>query len=149
MYCKSYDEWFESRTDCQIDLRFYAVRPDKISRKDLMYYDNRARREISEAESYIESLKTYRLDLAKRMQELETMPYHIELSLTRHRGWTGPVTYYLTLSKVYEDNTTEDLQRTTYEGRARHTAIAEYKKLLKLYPGIKATIDITKSPHER
>lgn len=149
MYLKSYDQWFDRREDCQIDLRFYAMRPDKISRKNLMYYDGRALNEIREAEAYIQALKAYRLDLAKRMQSLETMSYHTELSLVRHRGWNDPVSYYLALSKVYEDGTVEDLQRTVYEGRERHTAIADYKKLLKQHPGINAKMDIAKSKYER
>lgn len=149
MYYKDYSEWFETRTECQVSLHFHAVRPDRIQRNQLLYYDERAEREIREAKRYIEGLKEYRLALAKRMQELETMTYHMELSLVRHRGWSGRVTYRLTLSKVYEDGTNEELSSTDYEGKERHKAIAEYRHQLQLHPGINAKMDIAKSPFER
>ena len=150
-----YRNWFDHgghwyKSDADINLRCYVQDPRKIEdAKRIAWLDETAGRMIRDAESTIEALREYRQALAARYAELDAMPYTLKIRLERHKGWNGPVNYFLRLIRVYADGHTADEECTKYPGTERHKAISDYKELVKSRPGITAEIDIQKGKWER
>ena len=116
--------------------------------KQLKMYDKWAVDEIKRAEEHIRAIKEYRLELAARMQALETMTRHTRITLERIKHWRGNVEYYLRTEEVFEDETTRLIESINYSGKERHKAIKDYNTALKLHPGCEAVKDIEKGKWE-
>lgn len=143
---------FASHQDMRLDQYIYLPSPatmDDMTR--LAYYDNSITQQIKTLHAAIETLQAYRQLLYDRAQEIVSAPWHKELRLERKRdGYTGKVTYYLLLLKVYDAKgiSPETIEKTTFPGQERHKAIATYNATLKNHPGIIAEMSISKSRWE-
>lgn len=112
---------------------------EKLKRRD-----DYARKDIERLENALSLLKQYRLELAKRAQELETMNSHIKISLVREKHWKGAVFYFITKERIYSDGSTTVLYKEKYSGTKRHEAIKNFKQLKKEFPQCDFYEDITK-----
>lgn len=129
-------------------IRFNFYPPERIPEMDrLKLYDNWIAQDIAAAEKVIEKAKAYRLELAKRAAQLETMQSHIRVTLKRERR--DNIAYFLYTEKVYEDGTAQRLQSNRYEGKERHKAIKAFRDMRKQYQGYEYIEDIKKSQWER
>lgn len=129
----------------------HTYRPDKVATMDrLMFYDSMARDAIKDAENLLAMAREYRLSLARRAKELEAMPFIIRVTLKREKNtWTGKIRYFLWTEKVFEDDTAQKLDESIYEGRDRHKAIAEFRRIQKEFPGYEFVEDIARGKWER
>lgn len=109
--------------------------------------DNNALSIISEAEKLIANMKEYRADLAARYAALDTMLYHDRLTLTRRKYDT--VNFYLSIDRVFEDGTEQELLREHFTGKDRRAAFARFEALKKAHPGIEVVQDTEKRAWER
>lgn len=75
------------------------------------------------------------------------MGYHDELSIKRQKWNT--VTYFIEVTRIFEDGTEVTQFREEYEGRERSKALKRFDALKKSHPGIIATMDIEKGRWER
>lgn len=116
---------------------------------DLRQRDRYALDQIADLQAAIDRLQAYRLDMADRAQFLATAAYTVSVELHRHRRYKGSVEFYLEIVRTYDDGTRQTENRTTYEGRDRHKAIADYKAACKAHPGAECVLDIEKSRWER
>lgn len=124
-----------------IRFEFYPV--DRVAEVErLKRYDAWMEQNIEAAEAAIKEAKAYRLKLAERAAELETMQSHIRVTLKRERRYN--ITYFLYTEKVYEDGTAKMLQNARYEGKERHKAIKAFRDMQKQYPGYEYIEDIKK-----
>ena len=102
-------------------------------------------------EGVIKRLNEYRVQVAERAALLETAPYNLQLSIIRRKPWrTDPVTYSITISRIYLDKSIRPLEilRETYPGKERYKALARFKELKRQYAGIETVVDIAKSKWE-
>ena len=130
----------------------YIENPARFNQlSDCTRADSMARQDIAHLEGVIKQLKDYRVQVAERAALLETAPYNLRLSIVRRRPWhTDPVTYSITISRVYLDETIRplDILCETYPGKGRYKALARFKELQKQYAGIETVVDIAKSKWE-
>lgn len=130
----------------------YVENPLRFNQlSDCTRADSMARQDIAYLEGVIKQLKDYRVQVAKRAALLETAPYNLRLSIVRRRPWrTDPVTYSITISRIYLDESIRPLEilRETYPGKERHKALARFKELQKQYAGIETVVDIEKGKWE-
>ncbi|MGO5113631.1 hypothetical protein ACTQ33_01140 [Candidatus Avoscillospira sp. LCP25S3_F1] len=150
----SYRQWFDHgswyKSDNYLDSRCYVADPDKQNDlKTIQWLDKQAAAYIEQYAATLARVQEYRAALAARYAELVSMPYRMQLELTRHKQYQGPVTYWLRLNRVYADGHVEHEQETKYPGTERHKAIAEFERMKKQRPGIEAVKDIAKGKWER
>lgn len=130
----------------------YVENPLRFNQlSDCTRADSMARQDIAYLEGVIKQLKDYRVQVAKRAALLETAPYNLQLSIIRRKPWrTDPVTYSVTISRIYLDESIRPLEilRETYPGKERHKALARFKELQKQYAGIETVVDIEKGKWE-
>ena len=115
-----------------------------ISRKDADIA-----RQIERMERLIDDLRDYRVALAQRYAELETMPYTRVLTLKRDPSYKGRVTYWVTITHRMPDGTETDELREKYAGQERAKAFARFSALQKQYPGIASVKDVARRSWER
>lgn len=129
----------------------YVRDPAKMSKAaDVTYRDKAAAQQIAELERYIADLKDYRLALAARYAELDTMPYTLRLDLERYPAWNGRgVRFEIRIMKRYQDGTTVSELDEQYSGKLRRQALARFEELKKQRPGIETWIDIERRSWER
>lgn len=128
----------------------YVETPESLkSAKEISYRDHSAAQNIAEMEKYIELLKLYRIELARRYSQLETMSYKDTLYLERSPHWKGHIEYVIRIERVMEDGTKTEPFRETFPGKERHKAFARFDELRKQHPGIEAVKDIERRPWER
>lgn len=135
----------------ETQVRLYTYDPSNVTDMEkLLLYDRWAKRAIEDAENLIQEAQAYRLQLADRVRELQEMRFHVRVTLKRNKdAWTGKIHYSLKTEKAYEDGTAQELDISTFEGKERHKAIAEFKSLKKRFPGYEFVEDIQKSRWER
>lgn len=134
---------------CQVHL--YGQDPAAmLDLKSLESADRRAADDIRRLESYAEALKLYRAAIAQRYQELATAPTVPVITLKRSTktSYSG-IQYTLAEYRQYLDGTRAELRHTTYSGKERHKAIADFNAAVKAHPGITAEMDIAKGRWER
>lgn len=150
-YLDRFQQYGSLSNEADIRMLGHIIHPDKLTADRVRMYDDTAARLIKEAQSLVDDLKEYRQALAARYAELATMPSKPELKLERRKDSYngGKVYYYITITNVFEDGTTTDELRETYNGTDRHEAIKRYEELLKQRPGITAEKKIEKSKWER
>lgn len=110
-------------------------------------YDEWAARDIAELESYLGAMREYRAALAKRYGQLETMSYSLRIDAERRKRET--VTYFVHITKVYEDGTEAAETRKTFAGKERAKFFAYLRELEKQYPKAARKYDLEKSRWER
>lgn len=127
------------------------TRPETIYETgDIKRYDRNAAGDIAQLESLLAELKEYRLDLAQRFAELETMPYTYKLYLTRYKSWsTKHVTYTVRLARVLPDGKEIDERREQFGGADRKKAFELFAQIKRERPGIEAIQDTDKKQWER
>lgn len=95
--------------------------PEDIARKDADIA-----RQIERMERLIDDLRDYRVALAQRYAELETMPYTRVLTLKRDPSYKGRITYWVTITRRMSDGTEIDELREQYAGQDRAKAFARF-----------------------
>lgn len=118
--------------------------PEDIARKDADIA-----RQIARMERLIDDLRDYRVALAQRYAELETMPYTRVLTLKRDPSYKGRITYWVTITRRMSDGTETDELREKYAGQERAKAFARFAALQKQYPGIASVKDVARRRWER
>lgn len=116
---------------------------------DIAWRDGQVAVEIKRLESMIDDLRDYRVALAQRYAELETMPYTRVLTLRRDPSYKGRITYWVTITRRMSDGTETDELREQYAGKDRAQAFARFSALQKQYPGIASVKDIARRSWER
>ena len=109
---------------------------------DVRRQDDKAARFISECEHLITQLREYRQDLAKRYNDLATMPSTISIELQRYKSYYGNVEFYIRHWTTYSDGTKTETETEKFSGKERHLAIKRFKELKKQFPGIEAKSNI-------
>lgn len=110
---------------------------DEVRRQDV-----RASKLISDCEHLITQLREYRQDLAKRYNDLATMPSKQSIELQRYKAYQGNVTFYIRYFTTYADGTKCETGTEEYSGKDRHIAIKRFAELQKQHPGIEAKSNI-------
>lgn len=116
---------------------------------DVAWRDGQVAAEIKRLESMIDDLRDYRVALAQRYAELETMPYTRVLTLKRDPSYKGRITYWVTITRRMSDGTETDELREKYAGQDRAKAFARFGVLQKQYPGIASVKDVARRSWER
>lgn len=132
------------------ELYLYGRRPGAIYELDeLQREDERSARMIDDLESMVDCLKQHRQAIATRYQELATAPTVPVITLKRTNTSYKGIQYTLTHYRQYLDGTRAEISHTTYSGKERHKAIADYNAAVKAHPGITAEMDIAKGRRDR
>ena len=134
----------------------YIKHPRKISTlEDAAYYDKIAAEEIEHIKNKIDLLNSYRAELFKRYQEIDTASYKMQLSIKRERfsryGSNDRISYFVTVEKIFNrsDIHPQTIIQEKYPGRERHKALKRFEELKKQYAGIEAVKDVDKKSWER
>lgn len=115
---------------------------------DVAWRDGQVAVEIKRLESMIDDLRDYRVALAQRYAELETMPYTRVLTLKREPSYKGRITYWVTITRRMSDGTETDELREQFPGKDRAKAFARFAALQKQYPGIASVKDVARRSWE-
>ena len=116
---------------------------------DVAWRDGQVAAEIKRLESMIDDLRDYRVALAQRYAELETMPYTRVLTLKRDPSYKDRITYWVTITRELADGTKIDELSEQYAGNERAKAFSRFTSLQKQYPGIPSVKDIARRSWER
>lgn len=144
-YNSLFERYGSTCSEADIKIYGYLTRPDKLNTFErIRYMDDSAARIIADCKRLVSQLTTYRQDLAKRYNELATMPSRDRLLLERVPKYNGKIVYYIRFFTDYEDGTTVNTASEVFEGRDRSKAIARFEELKKQRPGIDAEKRITK-----
>lgn len=128
----------------------YVQQPKRYkTTEDIARKDADIARQIERMERLIDDLRDYRVALAQRYAELETMPYTRVLALKRDPSYKGRITYLVTITRELADGTKIDELREQYAGNERAKAFARFADLQKQYPGIASVKDIACRSWER
>lgn len=139
----------EQETDEQ-RIYIYVEQPHALKTPhDIAWRDGQVAVEIKRLESMIDDLRDYRVALAQRYAELETMPYTRVLTLKRDPSYKGRITYWVTITRRMSDGTETDELREQYAGQDRAKAFARFAALQKQYPGIASVKDVARRSWER
>lgn len=95
--------------------------PEDIARKDADIA-----RQIERMQRLIDDLRDYRVALAQRYAELETMPYTRVLTLKRDPSYKGRITYWVTITRRMSDGTETDELCEQFHGQDRAKAFARF-----------------------
>lgn len=117
--------------------------PEDITRKDADIA-----RQIERMQRLIYDLRDYRVALAQRYAELETMPYTRVLTLKRDPSYKGRITYWVTITRRMSDGTETDELCEQFHGQDRAKAFARFAALQKQYPGIASVKDVARRSWE-
>ena len=118
--------------------------PEDIARKDADIS-----RQIERIDRLIDDMRDYRVALAHRYAELETMPYTRVVTLKRDPSDKGGITYWVTITRELTDGTKIDELREQYAGNERAKAFARFEDLQKQYHGIASVKDVARRSWER
>lgn len=144
-YNSLFERYGSACSEADIKIYGYLTRPDKLDTFErIRYMDDSAARIIADCKRLVNQLTTYRQDLAKRYNELATMPSRDRLLLERVPKYNGKIVYYIRFFTDYEDGTTVNTASEVFEGRDRSKAIARFEELKKQRPGIDAEKRIAK-----
>lgn len=87
----------------------YVQQPKRYkTTEDIARKDADIARQIERMERLIDDLRDYRVALAQRYAELETMPYTRVLTLKRDPSYKGRITYWVTITRRMSDGTETD-----------------------------------------
>ena len=129
--------------EAEIKLFSWLNAPETCCRfDDVRRQDDKAALLISECEHLITQLREYRQDLAKRYNDLATMPSTKSIELQRYKSYYGNVEFYIRHWTTYSDGTKTETKTEKFSGKERHLAIKRFKELQKQFPGIEAKSNI-------
>lgn len=138
------------RLEAEQRVYIYAQQPRRYKTpEDIAHKDADIARQIARMERLIDDLRDYRVALAQRYAELETMPYTRVLTLKRDPSYKGRITYWVTITRRMSDGTETDELREQYAGKDRAKAFARFAALQKQYPGIASAQDTARRSWER
>ena len=127
----------------------YVQQPKRYkTTEDIARKDADIARQIERMERLIDDLRDYRVALAQRYAELETMPYTRVLTLKRDPSYKGRITYLVTITLELTDGTKIDELREQFHGQDRAKAFARFAALQKQYPGIASVKDVARRSWE-
>ena len=127
----------------------YVQQPKRYkTTEDIARKDADIAHQIERMERLIDDLRDYRVALAQRYAELETMPYTRVLTLKRDPSYKGRVTYLVTIARELADGTKIDELREQFPGQERAKAFARFASLKKQYPGIASVKDVARRSWE-
>ena len=109
---------------------------------DVRRQDDKAARLIAECEHLITQLREYRQDLAKRYNDLATMPSKQSIEFQRYKSYRGNVTFFIRHFTTYADGTKCETETEEFSGKDRHIALKRFAELQKQFPGIEAKSNI-------
>lgn len=133
-----------------LNIRCYLLKPANLKEtKNVAYYDDVAARCIMQCETIVQQLKEYRLALARRYAELETMAFKERLEIERQPHWQGHIEYWVRIVKCYQDGSEVITYSKRYKGKERREAIKRFEELKKSRPGIDVIKDIEKRQWEK
>lgn len=128
----------------------YVQQPKRYkTTEDIARKDADIARQIERMERLIDDLRDYRVALAQRYAELETMPYTRVLTLKRDPSYKGRITYLVTITRELADGTKIDELREQFHGNERAKAFARFADLQKQYPGIASVKDVDRRSWEK
>lgn len=140
----------DERESAEQRVYIYAQHPRALKTpRDVAYRDGQAALDIKRLEALIDNLRDYRVALAQRYAELETMPYTRVLTLRRDPSYKGRITYWVTITRRLSDGTETDELREQFSGQERAKAFARFAALQKQYPGIASVQDTARRSWER
>lgn len=149
-YADFYSQYGRETNVYKHELYLYGRRPGAIYDLDeLQREDERSANMIADLEAMVDCLKQHRQAIAERYQELSTAPTVPVITLKRTKTIYNGIQYTITHYRQYLDGTRAEISHTTYSGKERHKAIADYKAAVKAHPGITAEMDIAKGRWER
>ena len=96
---------------------------------DVAWRDGQVAADIKRLESMISDLRDYRVSLAQRYAELETMPYTRVLTIKRDPSYKGRITYWVTITRELADGTKIDELCEQFPGQDRAKAFARFAAL--------------------
>ena len=104
--------------------------PDRIIDDDRRIQDVIKR--CDELKSFLEKR---RANLAAQYNKLILDGSHTRLTIERQGDrWQNKIYYFITIEEIYSNDSFNILSNKKYEGKERHKAIAEFKKLRKEFP---------------
>ena len=128
----------------------YVQQPKRYkTTEDIARKDADIAHQIERMERLIDDLRDYRVALAQRYAELETMPYTRVVTLKRDPSYKGRITYWVTITRELADGTKIDELREQFPGQERAKAFARFASLKKQYPGIASVKDVARRSWER
>lgn len=131
-------------------VHIYVQQPKRYkTAEDISRKDADIARKIERLEHLIDDLRDYRVALAQRYADLETMPYARVLTLKRDPSYKGRITYWVTITRELADGTKIDELREQFPGKDRSKAFARFAALQKQYPGIASVKDVARRSWER
>ena len=140
----------DERETAEQRIYIYVQQPRTLkTQQDVALSDGYVADEIKRLESMIDDLRDYRVALAQRYAELETMPYTRVLTLKRDPSYKGRITYWVTITRRMSDGTETDELREQFPGQDRAKAFARFAALQKQYPGIASVKDVARRSWER
>lgn len=147
----SYRDRFSAYKDtAELHCPGYIYKPESLrTLKDVQSADTNAAQIIGACKALIADMQEYRLDLAKRYNDLATMPFKETLTLERYVNYDGKKIYYIRRIRIYADGTKVETDYERFPGAERAKALKRFDELLKAYPGIEFTKDIAKRSWEK
>ena len=140
----------DEQREAEQRIYIYVQQPHALKTPhDVAWRDGQVAVEIKRLESMIDDLRDYRVALAQRYAELETMPYTRVLTLKRDPSYKGRITYWVTITRRMSDGTETDELREQFPGQDRAKAFARFAALQKQYPGIASVKDVARRSWER
>ena len=137
---------FESRDCLTIGAKVYLTNPSRMNTlESVSSNDKSAAYDVALLEEALADLKEYRRMLAERAAVLATAVFDWRLTFIRSHYYT-PVTYDVTLEKVFADPSIKPEPVETYHftGKERAAAKKKFEELRKSRPGIDTLVDIDK-----
>ena len=129
--------------EAEVNIRGWLHLPESCRRfEDIRHQDDEAATLIAECEHLITQLREYRQDLAKRYNDLATMPSTKSIELQRYKSYYGNVEFYIRHWTTYSDGTKTETETERFSGKERHKAIKRFAELQKQFPGIEAKSNI-------
>ncbi len=139
----------------ETDERIYInlTRADKIDTAErVAYYDDYAKKKITELLTFAELLKEYRQTLFERAQELYSASYSMKLQLLRIvDNWNNKKSYTVKILQIPDALNARPVEilSESYAGKERHTALKRFEELKKIHANIETEIDIEKKRWEK
>lgn len=131
-------------------IRIYEQHPEKLhTEKDILYYFDKAQKDIEQLERVILQLKAYENALTERYNFIKTAPTKQKIKLYREKRWKDKVYYYILFYSVnLIDNHEELTQTIKYTGKERKRAIEDFEQLQKEKKNVIFEKDIEKRSWE-
>lgn len=114
-------------------IRIYEQHPENLhTEKEILYYFDKAQKDIEQLEKAILQLKAYENALTERYNFIKTAPTKQKIKLYREKRYQGKVYYFILFYSVnLTDGHEELIQSIKYTGKERRKAIEDFEQLRK------------------